>query len=59
MLAKKIGEPCPKCATRLMRRRSKFARIEGDVAYCARCDASFELAADEIVLIPALLAQPV
>jgi len=42
-----------------MRRRSRFARIEGDVAYCARCDASYELAAEEVVFVPALIgAQP-
>jgi hypothetical protein len=47
MLEKKIGEPCPTCQTPLMRRRSTFRTIVGDVAYCARCCSSFELAADE------------
>lgn len=45
MLEKKIGEPCPTCQTPLMRRRSTFRTIVGDVAYCARCCSSFELAA--------------
>src|SRR5690606_14508745 len=47
MLEKKIGEPCPNCATPLMRRRSTFRTIVGDVAYCARCCSSFELAKEE------------
>ena len=43
MLEKKIGEPCPTCATPLQRRRSTFRTIVGDVAFCARCCSSFEL----------------
>lgn len=46
MHEKHIGEPCPACQTPLQRRRSTFRTIEGDVAYCARCCSSFELAAD-------------
>ena len=44
MLEKKIGEPCPTCTTPLQRRRSTFRTIVGDVAFCARCCSSFELA---------------
>lgn len=44
MLEKKIGEPCPTCDTPLQRRRSTFRTIVGDVAYCARCCSSFEIA---------------
>ncbi len=44
MLEKKIGEPCPTCQTPLQRRASTFRTIVGDVAYCARCCSSFELA---------------
>jgi len=47
MLEKKIGEPCPACQTPLQRRRSTFRTIVGDVAFCARCCSSFELAKDE------------
>lgn len=47
MLEKKIGEPCPTCATPLLRRRSTFRTIVGDVAYCARCCSSFELREDD------------
>lgn len=47
MLEKRIGEPCPTCTTPLMRRRSTFRSITGDVAFCARCCSSFELAKDE------------
>ena len=47
MLEKKIGEPCPTCATPLQRRRSTFRTIVGDVAYCARCCSSFELRRDD------------
>ncbi|MES1157057.1 MAG: hypothetical protein ABUL73_04670 [Alphaproteobacteria bacterium] len=43
MSMKNIGEPCPNCATPLQRRRSTFRTIVGDVAYCARCCASYEL----------------
>lgn len=46
MLEKKIGEPCPTCHTPLQRRRSTFRTIIGDVAFCARCCSSFELAAE-------------
>ena len=45
MLEKKIGDPCPTCETPLQRRRSTFRTIVGDVAFCARCCSSFELAA--------------
>lgn len=44
MLEKKIGEPCPTCSTPLQRRRSTFRTIVGDVAFCARCCSSFEIA---------------
>jgi hypothetical protein len=47
MLGKKIGEPCPTCSTPLQRRRSTFRTIVGDVAFCARCCSSFELAKEE------------
>lgn len=56
MLEKRIGEPCPTCDTPLMRRRSTFRTIVGDVAYCARCCSSFELACDEPVGLLAPLA---
>ncbi|MBY0564026.1 MAG: hypothetical protein K2P58_07550 [Hyphomonadaceae bacterium] len=46
MLEKREGEPCPICAQPLQRRRSTFRTILGDVAYCARCSASYELAED-------------
>lgn len=47
MLDKKIGEPCPTCTTPLQRRRSTFRTIVGDVAYCARCCSSFQIAHEE------------
>lgn len=47
MHEKKIGDPCPTCATALQRRRSTFRTIVGDVAYCARCCSSFEIARDD------------
>lgn len=47
MLEKKIGEPCPTCETPLQRRRSTFRTVVGDVAFCARCCSSFELAIEE------------
>jgi hypothetical protein len=47
MHEKKVGEPCPTCATPLQQRRSNFRTFSGDVAYCARCCAAFELAHDE------------
>ncbi|MDX2274039.1 MAG: hypothetical protein NW206_01200 [Hyphomonadaceae bacterium] len=59
MLEKKIGEPCPTCHTPLQRRRSTFRTIVGDVAFCARCSSSFELAAeadsDALLLAPQAL----
>lgn len=47
MLSKKVGDPCPKCASRLFRRRSNFRLVEGDVAYCGPCDAAYELREEE------------
>lgn len=47
MLEKKIGDPCPTCTTALQRRRSTFRTIAGDVAYCARCCSSFEIASQD------------
>jgi hypothetical protein len=47
MLEKRIGEPCPTCQTPLQRRRSTFRTIVGDVAFCARCCSSFELAGED------------
>lgn len=44
MLEKHIGEPCPTCQTPLQRRASTFRTIVGDVAFCARCCSSFEIA---------------
>jgi hypothetical protein len=55
MHERRIGEPCPACATPLQRRRSSFRTISGDVAYCARCMAAYELATDEE---DAILAAP-
>ena len=54
MLEKKIGEPCPTCETPLQRRRSTFRTIVGDVAFCARCCSSFEIARedDPSVMLP-------
>jgi predicted RNA-binding Zn-ribbon protein involved in translation (DUF1610 family) len=43
MLEKRVGDPCPHCAKPLIRRASTFRTIMGDVAYCARCAASYEL----------------
>lgn len=57
MLEKKIGEPCPTCETPLQRRRSTFRTIVGDVAFCARCCSSFELAGEadaDAMLLPGL-----
>lgn len=56
MHEKHIGEPCPACRTPLQRRKSTFRTIAGDVAYCARCCSSFELAVDDeraLALAPA------
>lgn len=43
MILKSIGEPCPNCTTPLQRRRSTFRTVAGDVAFCARCSASYEM----------------
>ncbi len=46
MNTKKVGEPCPKCSTLLIRRpRRIVARAggSGDMAYCAMCRAAFEI----------------
>ena len=47
MLEKKIGDPCPTCNSPLLRRKSSFRTILGDVAYCARCCSSFEIEKEE------------
>ena len=55
MLEKKIGEPCPTCETPLQRRRSTFRTIVGDIAYCARCCSSFEIAREDDANLALLL----
>lgn len=49
MPGKQIGDPCPKCAATLMRRRraSLFRMADGDVAFCARCNAAWDIAGEE------------
>ena len=47
MFRKRVGEPCPQCRTPLQRRRSSFQAIEGDIAYCAQCAASYQLVKEE------------
>lgn len=47
MLSKNVGDPCPACRTPLMRRKSTFRSISGDVAFCARCNSSFELVRED------------
>ena len=59
MLEKNIGEPCPTCQTPLQRRRSTFRTIVGDVAFCARCCSSFEIAAETPESVAAMLIPPV
>jgi uncharacterized protein (DUF983 family) len=57
MHERKIGEPCPTCETPLQRRLSTFRNFVGDIAFCACCGSSFELAqADDLAL--ALPGQP-
>lgn len=47
MPGKRIGECCPKCCSMpLQKRRTTVFRGLTEVAYCARCDAAFELAAE-------------
>ena len=58
MLEKKIGEPCPTCRTPLQRRRSTFRTIVGDVAFCARCCSSFEIASASDEDVSMLMAPP-
>ena len=58
MLEKNIGEPCPTCQTPLQRRRSTFRTIVGDVAFCARCCSSFEIAAEGEETSAAMLTTP-
>lgn len=45
MPGKLIGDPCPKCAAMLIRRRraSHFRATDGDVAYCAPCNAAWDI----------------
>ncbi|MET0181281.1 MAG: hypothetical protein ABW199_00185 [Caulobacterales bacterium] len=54
MLSKRIGEPCPKCSTGLQRRRTRNRGDVMDIAYCASCNASFELSVEEEIEAPAL-----
>jgi hypothetical protein len=59
MLEKKIGEPCPTCETPLQRRRSTFRTVTGDVAFCARCCSSFEIAGEGVQADGMMLTMPV
>ncbi|MBL8557821.1 MAG: hypothetical protein JNM47_03825 [Hyphomonadaceae bacterium] len=49
MPGKIIGDPCPKCAAMLIRRRraSLFRATDGDVAFCAPCNAAWEIEGEE------------
>jgi hypothetical protein len=49
MPGKKIGDPCPKCAAMLMRRprASLFRMADGDMAFCARCNAARDIVGEE------------
>ena len=49
MPGKHIGDPCPKCAASLIRRRraSLFRESDGDVAFCAPCNAAWDIAGEE------------
>ena len=49
MPGKHIGDPCPKCAAMLIRRRraSLFRSSDGDVAFCAPCNAAWDIAGEE------------
>ena len=49
MPGKHIGDPCPKCAASLIRRRraSLFRAADGDVAFCAPCNAAWDIAGEE------------
>lgn len=49
MSGKKIGDPCPKCASTLLRRRraTVFRGGDGDIAYCAPCNAAWDIAVDD------------
>lgn len=42
-MGKKEGDPCPRCSTPLLRRKSNFRSFLGDVAHCAGCNMSFEM----------------
>jgi hypothetical protein len=49
MPGKHIGDPCPKCAAMLIRRRraSLFRASDGDVAFCAPCNAAWDIDGEE------------
>jgi hypothetical protein len=49
MPGKHIGDPCPKCAAMLIRRRraSLFRSGDGDIAFCAPCNAAWDIAGEE------------
>lgn len=49
MPGKQIGEPCPKCAATLQRRRraSLFRMADGDIAFCAPCNAAWDILGEE------------
>ena len=49
MPGKHIGDPCPKCAAMLIRRRraSLFRSADGDVAFCAPCNAAWDIVGEE------------
>jgi len=50
MPGKQIGDPCPKCAATLQRRKraSLFRMADGDIAFCAPCNAAWEIVGEEL-----------
>ncbi len=58
MTEKRIGDPCPKCAARLIRRAKRMVVRSGgpgDVAYCAGCNAAWDIEEPALAL---RLAEP-
>lgn len=59
MSGQSIGGPCPKCGGLLLRReRARLFRTGvGDVAYCARCHAAWDID-EEAARIPQPILAP-
>lgn len=51
LVYKNIGDPCPRCASPLVRRKDCFfwCGMYGDAAYCENCNGAWEIDGEAVL----------